>query len=155
VAGEGKAVRMNSDMALLWTVDSSLALRKREVPEPLLSVLAEEWVLGYRDAQLLRALSSGYRPDDSDSFVDVVQFESAVNGRGMTDWDLPWDGRERGVRLVRRSLAYACAALRVVPESFSWPVFGYVGDIESYAREALLEISQEDAVRLMPGDDGR
>ncbi|MCF3136869.1 hypothetical protein IPZ69_42470 [Streptomyces olivochromogenes] len=154
----------------------------REVPEPLLPVLAEGWMLGYRGAQLLGALSSGYRPDDPDGFVDVVQFESAVNGRGMTDWDLPRDGRERGVRLLRRSLSYACAALRAVPESFAWPVFGYVSlscggleddiltanvtfctkregvlpyvdDIESFAHEALLEISQEDAMKLMPRGD--
>ncbi|MGW7378543.1 hypothetical protein [Streptomyces sp. NPDC054794] len=100
----------------------------------------------------------------------------------MTDGDLPRDGRERGVRLLRRSLSYACAALRAVPESFVWPVFGYVSlsrggleddfltanvtfctkregvlpyvdDIESFAHEALLEISQEDAMKLMPRGD--
>ncbi|MEU1330625.1 hypothetical protein [Streptomyces sp. NPDC005865] len=94
----------------------------------------------------------------------------------MMDHDLPLAGPEREALLVRRCLGYAYAALRTVPSSCAWPMFGYVslshggvddgaltanvtfcsrradvlpyvGDVDAYGDEALLEIAAVDVVR--------
>ncbi|WP_367323548.1 hypothetical protein [Streptomyces sp. HUAS ZL42] len=129
-------------------------------------------------AHLLSALQSGYNGAALEDFADIVHFEATVNGRGMMDYDLPASGPERRDQLLRRSLAYACMALKATPEESAHPIQGYVsfsegglsddsltanitfctsrphvppyvGDIRSYREEALLELTRDDAKKLM------
>ncbi|MFF8945391.1 hypothetical protein ACF1A5_24550 [Streptomyces sp. NPDC014864] len=88
----------------------------------------------------------------------------------MIDHDLPTSGAGRTEALLCRPLGHACMALQAAPVNQTWPVFAYVslpegglgdevltsnvtfcsdrsdlpryvGDVVSYRREALLELS--------------
>ncbi|MFE7167090.1 hypothetical protein [Streptomyces sp. NPDC057616] len=107
-------MRMNAGMLdLLGGVTPSA--REQDVPEPFRAVVREGWILD-GGAQLLTVLHSGYSGGGSQDFEDVVHYEATVNGRGMTDYDLPRSGTERLETLLRRSVGYACTALQAVPE---------------------------------------
>lgn len=151
--------------------------REEDAPEPFQAIARGGWTID-GDAHLLTALRSGYSGAGRMDFQDVIHYEATVNGCGMTDYDLPDSGAERRETLLRRSLGYACAALRAVPEGQKWPVLGYVSlsegglednlltarvtfcsahpdlppyvnDVDSYTQEALLEIAQEDAAAML------
>ncbi|MFF4277050.1 hypothetical protein [Streptomyces sp. NPDC001536] len=161
--------------ALLKTVE--LHAREEDAPDQFRVVVKAGWVTD-GDAHLLTALKSGYSGAGRTEFADAVHFEAAVNGRGMMDHDLPTSGPERLTALLRRSLGYACTALRSVPPGRPWPTLAYislsaggldddvltahvtfcsdrpdvppyVADVESYEQEALMELSQEDAAALL------
>ncbi|MFF9128636.1 hypothetical protein [Streptomyces sp. NPDC014806] len=154
-----------------------IRVREEDVPEPFRLIVHEGWTVD-GDAHLLTALRSGYHGTVRSEWRDVIPYEAAVNGRGMMDYDLPEAGRERLDALLRRSLGYACIALRAVPEEQKWPVLGYVSlsegglegglltahvtfcserpdlpryvdDVNAYSQEALLEISQQDVELLL------
>lgn len=169
-------MRMNARMAeLLGTAEPRA--RDEDTPEPFLAVARAGWTIE-GDAHLLTALRSGYSGAGRMDFQDVIHYEAAVNGRGMMDYDLPQSGPERLEPLLRRSLGYACAALRTLPEGQKWPVLGYVSlsagglednlltahvtfcsvhsdlprfvhNMDSFTHEALLEISQEDVAAML------
>lgn len=148
-----------------------------DVPETFRKVVRAGWTTD-GDAYILTALASGCHGTGHAGFQDVVHYEATVNGRGMTDYDLPAAGRARLDALLRRTLAYACAALRAVPGGGRWPMLGYVSlseggcddtlltahvtfcsdrphlprhvsDLDAYRQEALLEISQADATAAL------
>lgn len=160
---------------LLRTVEPHA--REKDVPDQFRAVTQAGWTMD-GDAQLLSALRSGYSGAGRAQFEDVVHYEATVNGRGMTDYDLPVSGPERFAALQRRSLGYACTALLTLPPGTPWPTLAYislsgegpndafltahvafcshrpdvppyVGDLESYEKEALIELSQEDAASLL------
>ncbi|MEU5892815.1 hypothetical protein ABZ835_39145 [Streptomyces sp. NPDC047461] len=147
------------------------------MPDQFRAVTHAGWTMD-GGAQLLSALRSGYSGSGRARFEDVVHYEATVNGRGMTDYDLPVSGPERLAALLRRSLGYACTALLTVPPGRPWPTLAYIslsggglhdasltahvtfcsrrpdvppylGDLESYEEEALMELSQEDAAALL------
>ncbi|WP_307176608.1 hypothetical protein [Streptomyces africanus] len=151
--------------------------RTEDAPEPFQAIADAGWTRD-GDAHLLTALRSGYSGAGRMDFEDVIHYEATVNGRGMTDYDLPASGAERRGTLLRRCLGYACAALRAVPDRQTRSVVGYVSlseggladnlltarvtfcsvhpglpryldDMDSYTQEALLEIEQEDAAAML------
>jgi hypothetical protein len=167
---------MNTRMSALLGGRAPRA-REEDVPEQFLAVVRGGWIVE-GDAQLLKLLRSGYSGGGTREFEDVVQHEAAVNGRAMVDYDLPRSGTERIEMLLRRSLGYACSALAAVPEGRKWPVRGYVSlssgglddeiltayvtfcsdrpdlpryadDLDVFAHEALLELSQDDAAGVL------
>jgi hypothetical protein len=82
--------------------------RKDLIPE-LQAVVSRGWGV-VDDAILLVAWYEGYFGDRS-RFPDVMDYEAAVNGRGIPDIDLIEVGEARVSRLLRRGLAFAWAAL--------------------------------------------
>lgn len=169
-------MRMNASMSRLLTAVPRNA-PEEDAPEAYRAIAAEGWIVDDRGAQLLKALRSGYSGHGSDEeFLDVIHLEASVNARGMMDYDLPSSGPERVALLVRRCLGYAYAALRTVPSTCEWPMLSYVsmshggledetltasvtfcsrrpdvapyvGELDSYVSEALLEISQDEVPR--------
>lgn len=151
--------------------------RDEDVPDAFRSIVRAGWTTD-GDAQLLAALRSGYSGGGRTEFDDAIHYEATVNGRGMMDYDLPTSGPERLEELLRRSLGYVCTGLLAVPPTLPWPMLGYVslaaggleddvltahvtfcsrrpdqlpyvGDVDAYTHEALLEVSQEEAVTLL------
>ncbi|WP_203694926.1 hypothetical protein [Catellatospora coxensis] len=62
------------------------------------------------DAVLLSAWRESYHGDRS-AFSETMDYEAAVNGRGIPDLDLTVEGEERAAVLLRRGVAFAWAAL--------------------------------------------
>lgn len=63
------------------------------------------------DAVLLISWYKSYFGERSE-FPETIDYEAAVNGRGIPDMDLVDVGRARVFRLLRRGVAFAWAALR-------------------------------------------
>ncbi|WP_324606168.1 putative T7SS-secreted protein [Streptomyces griseus] len=172
-------MRMNVKMTEL-TGGVLPQVRGDDVPASYRAIVQDGWIVGEGGALLLVALYAGYSGSSFDTFEDVTHYEATVNGRGMMDYDLPSQGPGRVDRLLRRSLAYACLALRAALTGEE-KIMGYVsmsegglsgdimtghvtfcvshsslqpylGDIQNYTQEALLEVSQEDALQLLPRD---
>ncbi|WP_301370244.1 hypothetical protein [Streptomyces xanthophaeus] len=100
-------MEMNRSMArLLGRVDTE-CITPDEVPPGFLRVVEGGWEVTAGGAHVLSALKSA----PPGPFSDVVHEEYTVNGRGMTDHDLPASGEERESRLLRRCVAYAGTAL--------------------------------------------
>lgn len=98
---------MNRSMArLLGRVDTE-NITPDEVPPAFVQVVDEGWEVTPGGAHVLSALKSA----PPGPFSDVVHEEYTVNGRGMTDHDLPASGEDRERRLLRRCMAYAGSAL--------------------------------------------
>jgi hypothetical protein len=163
-------MRMNRMMAAMMQRTDLTRLSEPDIPLPFRDVAGRGWTVGSDGAVLLTELTEG----TVGSFFDVVQEETSVNGRGMTDYDLPESGQSREEQLLRRCLAYSFACLESAADQFgknsvcayvSLSMGGldddvltanvtfsshhpglppYVEDIESYSREALLEIQLED-----------
>ncbi|MGW0983860.1 hypothetical protein ACWD33_23935 [Streptomyces xiamenensis] len=81
-----------------------------DVPGGLRSVLERGWTATGDGAYLLRGFLDGY-VGDLDAFQDVVALETAVNGRAVTDFDLPLKDRHRRRPLLRRAFAFALSGL--------------------------------------------
>lgn len=120
---------------------------------------------------------TGLRPEVSATYSDRLGEETTVNGRGMTDYDLPAATDERAPVLVRRCLAYVAVCLRGAQEHFGdtavkayvslsfadtdeapltsnvtfctpFPdVLPYIADIEGVADAGVAEFSAEDCSR--------
>ncbi|WP_327735905.1 hypothetical protein OG749_21015 [Streptomyces nojiriensis] len=100
-------MEMNRSMArLLGRVDTG-GITPDEAPAGFLRIAEGGWEVTPGGAHVLSALKSS----PPGPFSDVVHEEYTVNGRGMTDYDLPACGEERESRLLRRCVAYARSAL--------------------------------------------
>ncbi|MFJ6484475.1 MULTISPECIES: hypothetical protein [unclassified Streptomyces] len=100
-------MEMNRSMArLLGRVDTG-GITPDEVPPGFLRIAEGGWEVTSGGAHVLSALKSA----PPGPFSDVVHEEYTVNGRGMTDHDLPAAGEERESRLLRRCVAYARSCL--------------------------------------------
>lgn len=163
---------MNAAMArLLDRIDIS-GITESEIPGLFREVLDGGWTIDPTGAMLLRRLKESYNGEPA--FVDPVHKETTINGRGMIDYDLPIIAAEREEKLLRRCIAYACAAIRVArdvrqsPETLSYITMSvssggeklltanvtfcgdyndfpsYIANIDDYRNEALMEISLAD-----------
>ncbi|MCK1815416.1 hypothetical protein MTQ13_14190 [Streptomyces sp. XM4011] len=99
-------------------------------------VIEEGWTATDDGALLLRGLLERYS-GDLHAFHDVVALESAVNGRGVVDWDLPMDDARRRQPLVRRAFDFAYAALARAREQ-GFAVLAYVSISRADTDEAPL-----------------
>ncbi|MFB8217689.1 hypothetical protein [Streptomyces anulatus] len=107
----------------------------RDIPPGFLEVVERGWSLTAAGGRVL----TGLRPEASGTYVDRLSEETTVNGRGMTDYDLPAAPDERIPLLVRRCLAYVCACLRTAREEFGdTRVKAYVSLSYADTEEALL-----------------
>ncbi|MFI6472161.1 hypothetical protein ACIBL5_18160 [Streptomyces sp. NPDC050516] len=163
-------MQTNTAMAgLLARIDVS-GLGADDVPAPFRDVVRRGWTTSPGGARLLAALVD----TTHGTYVDAVQEEYSVNGRGMSDEGLPASGPERERALLRRCLAYARLALLGAHERFGDArVKGYVslstggfyedtvtayvtfcaehpglprylGPIEGYEEEAVAELVLDD-----------
>ncbi|WP_404959576.1 hypothetical protein [Streptomyces sp. 147326] len=106
-------MEMNRSMArLLGRVDTG-GITPDEAPPGFLRIAEGGWEVAPSGAHVLSALKSA----PSGPFSDVVHEEYTVNGRAMTDYDLPASGEDREdredreSRLLRRCVAYASSCL--------------------------------------------
>ncbi|AGK78236.1 hypothetical protein SFUL_3305 [Streptomyces microflavus DSM 40593] len=76
------------------------------------------------------------RPEAPGTYLDRLAEETTVNGRGMTDYDLPAAPHERTPLLVRRCLAYACACLRDAREEFG------DGEVKAYVSLSFADTEE-------------
>ncbi|MFD3439047.1 hypothetical protein ACFWU3_16250 [Streptomyces sp. NPDC058685] len=111
------------------------SLGSQDIP-PLFREVAERgWSTTAGGARVLTDL----RPQSAAASVDRLAEETTVNGRGMTDYDLPTAPHERTPLLMRRCLAYIRACLRAAQEEFGDSgVKGYVSLSFSDTEDALL-----------------
>ncbi|MEU1486914.1 hypothetical protein [Streptomyces sp. NPDC005752] len=87
------------------------------------------------DARRVGGVLTDLLPEHSDRLAEEI----TVNGRGMTDYDLPTATDERAPFLVRRSLAYVAACLHGAQEHFGdTAVKCYVSFSLADTDEALL-----------------
>ncbi|WP_330239715.1 hypothetical protein [Streptomyces sp. NBC_00525] len=78
-------------------------------------------------------------PETFSTYADRIAEETTINGRGMTDYDLPAAPHERTPLLVRRCLAYVWACLRKAHAHFGdTQVTAYVSLSFADTEEALL-----------------
>ena len=160
---------------ILRSVDLT-GMSEKDVPFPFQGILREGWCTTENGARVLRTLWQGYNGRISE-FSDIVHFEVFINGRGMTDYDLPEQESERIPPLLRRSVAYACAGLRnsqrdseVQMKSYISLSLGglddrtltahvtfcgehagvppYIDDVHAFQSEALMEVSPGDCESL-------
>ncbi|MEU0372104.1 hypothetical protein ABZ070_17930 [Streptomyces sp. NPDC006283] len=108
-------MRSNQQMADLLADADLTGLSVRDIPPMFREVVERGWSLTGSGARVLTDL----RPDEDRSYFDRLAEETTVNGRGMTDWDLPAGaGKDRAEVLLRRSLAYIGACLRSAEKEF-------------------------------------
>ncbi|MFJ6610010.1 hypothetical protein ACIQPT_06980 [Streptomyces sp. NPDC091289] len=89
-------------------------LGDQDIPPMFRDVVERGWSVTAAGGRVL----NGLRPAAPGSWADRLTEETTVNGRGMTDYDLPAAPHERTRLLVRRCLAYVCACLRTAEEVF-------------------------------------
>ncbi|MYV42156.1 hypothetical protein GT030_25635 [Streptomyces sp. SID1328] len=154
------------------------SIQADDAPLAFREIAGAGWLLDDRGAVLLVALNGPNGQSAPKGVEDISYFEAQANGRGMMDYDLSVSGAERKQILLRRSLAYACLALRNLPEQIRTPVHAYISmsegglsddtvtanvtfsavrdgvaayidDIDIYEEEALLELTSSDARGLL------
>lgn len=107
-------MRSNGRMReILWATDVG-ELNDQDAPPLFREVAGQGWSVTASGGRVL----TGLRPETPGAYVDRLAEETTVNGRGMTDYDLPAAPHERTPLLVRRCLAYVCACLRAAQEEF-------------------------------------
>ncbi|MEU3703153.1 hypothetical protein AB0E82_12760 [Streptomyces anulatus] len=89
-------------------------LSHRNIPLMFREVVECGWSVAAAGGRVLTDLI----PEAPGAYGDRLAEETTVNGRGMTDYDLPAAPDERTPLLVRRCLAYVCACLRKAQEEF-------------------------------------
>ncbi|MEU3000848.1 hypothetical protein ACFYT7_32585 [Streptomyces sp. NPDC004041] len=110
-------------------------LSDRDIPPMFLEVVERGWSLTAAGGRVLADLC----PETPGPYVDRLTEETTINGRGMTDYDLPAAPDERTPLLVRRCLAYVHACLRKAQEEFGdTQVKAYVSLSFADTEEALL-----------------
>ncbi|MFD4025599.1 hypothetical protein ACFWRV_19095 [Streptomyces sp. NPDC058576] len=110
-------------------------LSDRDIPPMFREVVDRGWSVTAAGGRVLTDL----RPETPGVYVDRLAEETTINGRGMTDHDLPAAPDERTTLLVRRCLAYVCACLRKAEEEFrDTRVKAYVSLSFADTEEALL-----------------
>lgn len=110
-------MRSNPRMRALLQETDTTGLSARDIP-PLFREVAEH---GWSTTAAGGRVLTGLRPESQKTAAvhsDRLAEEATVNGRGMTDYDLPAAPRERTPLLVRRCLAYVCACLGRAQEEF-------------------------------------
>ncbi|MGW5424058.1 hypothetical protein [Streptomyces sp. NPDC003943] len=110
-------MRTNQWMRKLLADADLTGLSSSDIPSMFQEVAERGWTVTGSGARVLTDL----RPDHAGSYFDRLSEESTVNGRGMTDYDLPAEpaaASERAKVLLRRCLAYAAACLRAARDHF-------------------------------------
>ncbi|MGW5422690.1 hypothetical protein [Streptomyces sp. NPDC003943] len=106
--------------------DALTGLSSSDIPPMFQEVVEQGWSVTGSGARVL----TGLRPDPAGSYFDRLAEETTVNGRGMTDYDLPAEpaaASQRTKVLLRRCLVYAAACLRAARDHFGDDaVRGYV-----------------------------
>ncbi|MFB8019030.1 hypothetical protein ACFC36_10745 [Streptomyces rubiginosohelvolus] len=107
-------MRSNARMRELLRATDLFGLGRQDIPPWFRDVAARGWSVTAAGGRVL----TGLRPETPGRYVDRLAEETTVNGRGMTDYDLPAAPHERTPLLVRRCLAYVCACLRTARGEF-------------------------------------
>ncbi|WP_432150995.1 hypothetical protein [Streptomyces sp. bgisy029] len=119
---------------ILRTTDST-DLSDRDIPPMFLEVVERGWSLTAAGGRVLTDLC----PEAPGTYAARLTEETTINGRGMTDYDLPAAPDERTPLLVRRCLAYVHACLRKAQKEFGdTRVKAYVSLSFADTEEALL-----------------
>ncbi|MFF4594456.1 hypothetical protein [Amycolatopsis sp. NPDC001319] len=100
---------MSSEAARIAGADLLDVVRQSDVVVELSGVVEQGWVT-VDDAHLLEAWYQSYFGNRG-RFSAVIDYEAAVNGRGIPDLDLSGTGEPRVSRLLRSGVAFAWAAL--------------------------------------------
>lgn len=131
----GTGMRSNPRMREILRTTDVTGLSDRDIPLMFREVVERRWSLTAAGGRVLTDL----RPEAPGTYVDRLAEETTINGRGMTDHDLPAAPDERTPLLVRRCLAYAFACLRKAQEEFGdTQVKAYVSLSFADTEEALL-----------------
>ncbi|MFJ3574093.1 hypothetical protein [Streptomyces rubiginosohelvolus] len=107
-------MRSNARMRELLRATDLSGLGHQDIPPMFRDVAVRGWSVTAAGGRVL----TGLRPETPGRYVDRLAEETTVNGRGMTDYDLPAAPHERTPLLVRRCLAYVCACLRTARGEF-------------------------------------
>lgn len=128
-------MRSNPWMREILRTTDITDLSDRDIPPMFLEVVERGWSLTAAGGRVLTDLC----PDAPGTYIGRLTEETTINGRGMTDYDLPAAPDERTPLLVRRCLAYVCACLRKAQEEFGdTQVKAYVSLSFADTEEALL-----------------
>lgn len=128
-------MRSNAEMRALLRETDVTGLGPGDIPPGFRDVAARGWSLTPAGGRVLTALMPVKVPGRFDRLTE----ETTVNGRGMTDYDLPTATEERTPLLVRRCLAYVSACLYGAQEYFGdSAVKAYVSCSHADTPEALL-----------------
>ncbi|MCX4716969.1 hypothetical protein [Streptomyces virginiae] len=100
-------MRTNEKMTRMLAEYPVSELTDRDIPPMFHEVAVEGWSYTPNGARVL----TGLVPELAGSYVDVLQEETSINGRGMIDYDLPAAESDRTGPLLRRCLAYVFACL--------------------------------------------
>lgn len=128
-------MRSNPRMREILRTTEVSDVTDEDIP-PLFREVAERgWSVTASGGRVLTDLC----PETSNTYADRLAEETTINGRGMTDYDLPAAPQERTPLLVRRCIAYVCACLRKAHEDFGdTRVRAYVSFSFADTEEALL-----------------
>ncbi|MGW6584775.1 hypothetical protein [Streptomyces sp. MCL20-2] len=107
-------MRSNACMQALIRVTDLSGLSHQDIPPLFRDVAERGWSVTAAGGRVL----TGLRPETPGRYVDRLAEETTVNGRGMTDYDLPTAPHGRTPLLVRRCLAYVSACLRKAQGEF-------------------------------------
>ncbi|GGS26707.1 hypothetical protein GCM10010221_24990 [Streptomyces parvus] len=128
-------MRSNARLREILRATDVTDLSDRDIPPMFREVVERGWSVTASGGRVLTDL----RPETPGTYFDRLAEETAINGRGMTDYDLPAAPHERTPLLVRRCLAYMCACLRKAQEEFrDTQVKAYVSLSFADTEEALL-----------------
>ncbi|MFH9465881.1 hypothetical protein ACH4LT_01055 [Streptomyces clavifer] len=128
-------MRSNARMRALLRETDTTGLSSQDIPPLFREVVERGWSMTPAGGRVLTDLLPETLPDSFDRLAE----ETTVNGRGMTDYDLPAATDERAPLLVRRCLAYVAACLRGAQEHFGdTAVKSYVSFSFADTDEALL-----------------
>ena len=100
---------VSSDAARISGSNIVSAVGKADVTAELCEVVESGWI-DVGGAHLLKAWYQSYF-GERDRFPEVIDYEVAVNGRGIPSLDLTENGELRVSRLLRRGVAFAWHAL--------------------------------------------
>ncbi len=128
-------MRSNPGMREILRTTDVTDLSDRDIPPMFREVVERGWSVTAAGGRVLTDL----RPETPGVYIDRLAEETTINGRGMTDHDLPAAPHERTPLLVRRCLAYVSACLRKAQGEFrDTRVTAYVSLSFADAEEALL-----------------
>ncbi|MFJ7775343.1 hypothetical protein [Streptomyces yangpuensis] len=126
-------MKINEKMNRLLAEHPVAGLTDEDIPLMFREVKDEGWAYTPNGARVLSGLVSDVAP----SYFDVLQEETSINGRGMTDYDLPEAAAERTGPLLRRCLAYALGCLDEAERKFG------DGEVRSYVTLSLGGVDED------------
>ncbi|MFI0447477.1 hypothetical protein [Actinomadura sp. 6N118] len=100
---------MSTDASRIVGSDFLRTISRNDLIPDLQGPIDRGWTVS-DGATLLRAWRESYFGERG-RFSEVIDYEAAVNGRGIPDMDLDAVGEARVVHLLRRGVAFAWAAL--------------------------------------------